>query len=559
MGDRVGPLDHGGTVVGVDDLVTDLEGHTHLLIAGGGTGQGYDLPAGSPHSTGADLTAAAPPRTLCTSSATNSPMGARHVRVDRRAADDPRRGPAVRRRRRSARTSRSSSTATCRPTTSCASCSPRSAWTPWPATASSSRSSGRRRIAAGERGGAAPKAERRGGGDQRHRHDDDPDHRAVPRTAPAWSPRWACRWASRRPRSCRKGTIAQKERWALDLLTHGQGRRVGDHRAGLRLRRLRLDAVDRPPRRRRVRPQRLEDVHHQRPLRRHDRVHLQARRGQPARRSARSCRSCSTGACPASSSRSRCARWACTPRPPASCSSTTCGSGATASSARPRTCRAGGRDGAKATFSHGALRRRGDGARHHRASASSCASQYAKDRVQFGQPIGEFQLIQEKLARMEVARLNVQNLVFRTIEMSAAGAGPDAGRGVGDEAVLGPGRDRGGAGGGAALRRQRLHEPSSRSSSSPATPRCCRSTPAPTRSRSPTSPRTCSAAEARRSGVHEVLRLLRLDALLERVRRAQATVLSPGLERGHRCEEPSRSKYVATEHVGDEVQPQGEA
>jgi len=46
---------------------------------------------------------------------------------------------------------------------------------------------------------------------------------------------------------------------------------------------------------------------------------------------------------------------------------------------------------------------------------------YAKNRVQFGQPIGEFQLIQEKLARMEVARLNVQNLVFRYIEMSAAG------------------------------------------------------------------------------------------------------------------------------------------
>ena len=46
---------------------------------------------------------------------------------------------------------------------------------------------------------------------------------------------------------------------------------------------------------------------------------------------------------------------------------------------------------------------------------------YAKERVQFGQPIGEFQLIQEKLARMEVARLNVQNLVFRFLEMSAAG------------------------------------------------------------------------------------------------------------------------------------------
>jgi alkylation response protein AidB-like acyl-CoA dehydrogenase len=47
--------------------------------------------------------------------------------------------------------------------------------------------------------------------------------------------------------------------------------------------------------------------------------------------------------------------------------------------------------------------------------------QYAKDRVQFGKPIGEFQLIQDKLARMEVARLNVQNLVFRYLEMSEAG------------------------------------------------------------------------------------------------------------------------------------------
>jgi alkylation response protein AidB-like acyl-CoA dehydrogenase len=46
---------------------------------------------------------------------------------------------------------------------------------------------------------------------------------------------------------------------------------------------------------------------------------------------------------------------------------------------------------------------------------------YAKDRVQFGQPIGNYQLIQLKLAQMEVARLNVQNLVFRTLEMSSAG------------------------------------------------------------------------------------------------------------------------------------------
>ena len=48
---------------------------------------------------------------------------------------------------------------------------------------------------------------------------------------------------------------------------------------------------------------------------------------------------------------------------------------------------------------------------------------YAKERVQFGQPIGNYQLIQLKLAKMEVARLNVENMVFRTLEMSAAGKG----------------------------------------------------------------------------------------------------------------------------------------
>ncbi len=46
---------------------------------------------------------------------------------------------------------------------------------------------------------------------------------------------------------------------------------------------------------------------------------------------------------------------------------------------------------------------------------------YAKERVQVGRPIGEFQLIQEKIARMEVARMNLQNLVFRTIEISSTG------------------------------------------------------------------------------------------------------------------------------------------
>ena len=48
---------------------------------------------------------------------------------------------------------------------------------------------------------------------------------------------------------------------------------------------------------------------------------------------------------------------------------------------------------------------------------------YAKNRVQFGKPIGEFQLIQEKIASMEVARMNVQNMVFRHIELVTNGKG----------------------------------------------------------------------------------------------------------------------------------------
>ncbi len=46
--------------------------------------------------------------------------------------------------------------------------------------------------------------------------------------------------------------------------------------------------------------------------------------------------------------------------------------------------------------------------------------EYAKTRVQFGRPIGEFQLIQLKLAKMEVARTNIQNIVFRIVAMAQA-------------------------------------------------------------------------------------------------------------------------------------------
>jgi len=84
--------------------------------------------------------------------------------------------------------------------------------------------------------------------------------------------------------------------------------------------------------------------------------------------------------------------------------------------------KAGGREGAKDTFS---MERSGVAAMAL-GIIEQCLDlsiEYAKNRVQFGQPIGNFQLIQDKLARMEVARLNVQNLVFRYLEMSQAGVG----------------------------------------------------------------------------------------------------------------------------------------
>ena len=42
--------------------------------------------------------------------------------------------------------------------------------------------------------------------------------------------------------------------------------------------------------------------------------------------------------------------------------------------------------------------------------------EYAKTRMLWGQKIGDFQLIQLKLAKMEIARINVQNMVFSTLE-----------------------------------------------------------------------------------------------------------------------------------------------
>ncbi len=49
---------------------------------------------------------------------------------------------------------------------------------------------------------------------------------------------------------------------------------------------------------------------------------------------------------------------------------------------------------------------------------------YARSRELWGQRIGDFQLIQLKLAEMEVARVNVRNMVFSTIEQRRAGVQP---------------------------------------------------------------------------------------------------------------------------------------
>ncbi len=80
----------------------------------------------------------------------------------------------------------------------------------------------------------------------------------------------------------------------------------------------------------------------------------------------------------------------------------------------------GGREGAKGTFQT----ERSGVAAMALGIVDRCLElslSYARERVQFERPIGEYQLIQDKLARMEVARMNLQNLVFRTIELSANG------------------------------------------------------------------------------------------------------------------------------------------
>ncbi|HEX8107528.1 MAG TPA: hypothetical protein VF516_07350, partial [Kofleriaceae bacterium] len=60
----------------------------------------------------------------------------------------------------------------------------------------------------------------------------------------------------------------------------------------------------------------------------------------------------------------------------------------------------------------------------------------------------EFQLIQDKLAKMEVARMNLQNLVFRQIELAGAGKSLDLAEASACKLLRGTRRDGGRARGG---------------------------------------------------------------------------------------------------------------
>src|SRR5207247_10927167 len=46
---------------------------------------------------------------------------------------------------------------------------------------------------------------------------------------------------------------------------------------------------------------------------------------------------------------------------------------------------------------------------------------YCKERVAWGRPIGEYQLMQEKLARMYVHRENIRNLLFKQFHYAKNG------------------------------------------------------------------------------------------------------------------------------------------
>ncbi len=292
-----------------------------------------------------------------------------------------------------------------------------SAWTRWRASASATRSrrtEGRRGARAGrerrEGGEEAPRRRRRLRRDAAH-----PDHRAVPllpghgdgdgrldgphrrhhHDARAPSPRRSagrCRCSPSR-RSAPGPSPSRARAPTPSAPCSATARRDGDE----------------------LPPERQQDLHHQRSLRRHDRVHLQARRAgvEPEgpqdpqlRARPRHARARAVEA-PAQDGPALLAHRRAVPdrragRPASGCSARPRTAPRPRARAAPRTpSRWSGRG--VAAMSLGIIER-----------CLELSVDYAKTRVAWGQPIGEYQLIQLKLAKMEVARMNVQNMVFRT-------------------------------------------------------------------------------------------------------------------------------------------------
>ena len=224
-----------------------------------------------------------------------------------------------------------------------------------------------------------PRARRRDGGDQ---------SRARRRSA--------CPTArTRTSASTRSAATAPRRRSASylpKLVSRRARRRAGDERAGRRLRR-RVDAPARRPQGRPLRAQRQQDVDHQRPRRRHAGRLRQDRSATPGR--AASPPSSSRRACRASRPRRSSTSSACAARTPASWCSRT-------ARCRRRTCSAqegrgvnvlmSGLDYERAVLAGGPL--------GIMAACLDVVLPYVHERKQFGQPIGEFQLMQGKLADM---------------------------------------------------------------------------------------------------------------------------------------------------------------
>ena len=217
-----------------------------------------------------------------------------------------------------------------------------------------------------------------------------------------------------------RGTIAQKERWALDLLTLDKIGAWAITEPGSGLGRVRLHEGDRAPRRRRLRAERHKTFITNGPYADTIVFICKLDEGNPTERAQGRCTFVLDRGMPGLTQSKPLRKMGLHSSPTGELfledvrvgKDRLLGETEDVADARPRR-----RQG---DLHHRAHRRRGDGARHRRAVPRRCASTTPTTRVQFGRPIGEFQLIQRKLAKMEVARMNIQNIVFRQIETSGA-------------------------------------------------------------------------------------------------------------------------------------------